>query len=38
MDQYEVEGRMTAISDEELEAKVQELMPNYWEKYKAVMV
>ena len=35
MDQYEVEGRMTAISDEELEAKVQELMPAYWEKYKA---
>jgi len=34
MDQYEVEGRMTAISDEELEAKVQELMPEYWEKYK----
>jgi len=34
MDQYEVEGRMTAISDEELEARVQELMPEYWEKYK----
>lgn len=34
MDQYEVDGRMTAISDEELEAKVQELMPTYWEKYK----
>ncbi len=33
MDQYEVEGRMTAISDEELEQKVQELMPDYWEKY-----
>jgi hypothetical protein len=25
---------MTAISDEELEAKVKELMPQYWEKYK----
>jgi isopropylmalate/homocitrate/citramalate synthase len=33
-DQYEQEGRMTAISDEELEAKVKELMPQYWEKYK----
>ncbi|HYW77950.1 MAG TPA: hypothetical protein VE890_00165 [Thermoguttaceae bacterium] len=34
MDQYEKEGRMTAISDPELEQKVQELMPTYWEKYK----
>ena len=34
MDQYEVHGRMTAISDEELEAQVQELMPAYWEKYR----
>jgi len=34
MDQYEVDKRMTAISDEELEAKVEELMPDYWEKYK----
>jgi isopropylmalate/homocitrate/citramalate synthase len=33
-DQYEQEERMTAISDEELEAKVKELMPQYWEKYK----
>ncbi|MDP7019331.1 MAG: hypothetical protein QGG36_26275 [Pirellulaceae bacterium] len=33
MDQYEVEGRITAISDEELEAQVQQLMPDYWEKY-----
>jgi hypothetical protein len=33
-DQYEEEGRMTAISDEELEAKVKELMPQYWEKHK----
>jgi len=38
MDQYEVEGRMTAISDEELETKVQELMPEYWEKYKGALV
>ena len=34
MDQYEVEGRLTAISDQELEAQVKELMPAYWEKYK----
>ena len=34
IDQYEVEGRLTAISDEELEARVKELMPDYWEKYK----
>ncbi|MBN2472975.1 MAG: hypothetical protein JXB62_00105 [Pirellulales bacterium] len=33
-DQYEKEGRMTAISDEELETQVRELMPQYWEKYK----
>ncbi len=33
-DQYEKDGRMTAISDEELEAKVKELMPEYWEKYR----
>ncbi len=38
MDQYEVSGRMTAISDEELETKVRELMPEYWEKYKVAMV
>ena len=34
MDQYEKEGRMTAISDEELETQVKQLMPTYWEKYK----
>ena len=34
MDQYECEGRRTAIGDEELEAKVEELMPESWEKYK----
>ena len=34
MDQYEVEGRMTAISDEELEAKVKELMPQYWSQHR----
>jgi len=38
MDQYEVEGRMTAISDEELEMKVAELMPEHWETHKASMV
>jgi isopropylmalate/homocitrate/citramalate synthase len=36
MDQYEKEGRMTAISDEELEAKTEELLPVYWEKYQPV--
>ncbi|MBE3070180.1 MAG: 2-isopropylmalate synthase [Planctomycetes bacterium] len=35
IDQYEVEGRLTAISDEELEAKTRELMPQYWAKYRA---
>ena len=34
MDQYEVEERLTAISDEEMEAKVKELMPKQWAKYK----
>jgi isopropylmalate/homocitrate/citramalate synthase len=34
IDQYEEEGRLTAISDEELEAKAKEFMPEYWEKYK----
>jgi isopropylmalate/homocitrate/citramalate synthase len=34
MDQYEVHGRLTAISDTELEEKVRELMPEYWEKYR----
>ncbi len=32
-DEYEKHGRMTAISDEELERKVKELMPKYCEKY-----
>ena len=35
IDQYEVEGRLTAISDQELEAKTRELMPDFWAKYKA---
>ena len=34
MDQYEKHGRMTAISDEELDAKVRELMPELWARYK----
>ena len=35
VDQYENDGRLTAISDQELEAKVKEFFPDYWEKYKA---
>jgi len=35
IDQYEKEGRLTAISDQELEAKSKEFFPDYWEKYKA---
>ncbi len=34
IDQYDVEGRLTAISDQELEAKVKECLPEYWQKYK----
>jgi len=34
VDQYEVEGRLTAISDTELEAKTEELMPDFWHKFK----
>lgn len=36
IDQYEVHGRQTAISDKELEEKTKELMSRYWEKYKGV--
>ena len=32
-DQYEQHKRLTSISDEEMEARVKELMPEYWEKY-----
>ncbi|MHC4324450.1 MAG: 2-isopropylmalate synthase [Planctomycetota bacterium] len=35
IDQYDVEGRLTAISDQELEIKAKELYPDYWEKYKS---
>lgn len=34
MDQYEKEGRMSSISDQEMEDKVRELMPAYWEKHR----
>jgi isopropylmalate/homocitrate/citramalate synthase len=34
IDQYEVEERLTAISDQELEVKAREFFPDYWEKYK----
>lgn len=34
MDQYELEGRLSTITDEELEAKVKELMPEYCAKYQ----
>ena len=35
IDQYDEHGRLTAISDQELEVKVKELMPDYWAKYKS---
>ncbi len=34
IDQYDEHGRLTAISDQELEAKVKELLPEFWEKHK----
>lgn len=34
IDQYETHGRLTAISDQEMEEKVRELMPAQWEKYR----
>ncbi len=34
MDQYEVHGRLTAISDQELEAKTRELLPELWAKFR----
>jgi hypothetical protein len=34
IDQYDEHGRLTAISDQELEAKTKELLPDYWQKYK----
>jgi citrate (Re)-synthase len=35
MEQYEVHGRLTSISDQELEAKTRELLPEYWAKYRS---
>lgn len=35
IDQYDVEGRLTTISDQELEAKAKEFFPDYWQKYKS---
>ena len=35
IDQYDEHGRLTAISDQELEEQTQQLLPDYWEKYKA---
>jgi len=34
MEQYEVHGRLTSISDQELEAKTRELLPEYWAKHR----
>jgi len=34
IDQYEQHGRLTAISDQELEVKAKEFYPDYWAKYK----
>ena len=34
IDQYEEQGRLTAISDQELEAKVKELMPDLWARHQ----
>jgi isopropylmalate/homocitrate/citramalate synthase len=34
IDQYEVHGRLTSISDEELQVQTRELMPEYWQKFK----
>ena len=34
IDQYEQDGRLTAISDQELEEKAKEFFPDYWKKYK----
>ena len=34
IDQYDVHGRLTAISDQELEQQTKELLPQYWEKHR----
>jgi hypothetical protein len=33
--QYEQHHRLTSIGDEEMEAKVRELLPDHWAKYVA---
>ena len=33
MDQYEVHGRMSAITDEELEQQVKECLPEHYARY-----
>ena len=37
MDQYEVDGRLSAITDEELEVQVKELMPDLFAKHKGAV-
>ncbi len=34
IEQYETHGPLTAISDQEMEEKVRDLMPAQWEKYR----
>ena len=34
MDQYEKEGRMSSITDQELEDQVKQHLPEYYAKYK----
>ena len=34
MEQYEVHHRLTSISDQELEFKTRELLPEFWAKYR----
>ena len=35
IDQYDVEGRLTSISDQELEVKAKELFPDFWARCKS---
>ena len=35
IDQYDEHGRLTAISDQELEAKAKEFYPDHWQKHKS---
>jgi len=34
IDQYEVDGRLTAIGDDEMEAKTRELLPEHWARFR----